>query len=130
LAEKAGVPNVSGQIQNAIDAMSQVIDKLLANGVIVLPPEREIPESSSAPMKTVCISGKLNSGKKKADYAEPLRAVGYALVDEVSKGLDYLVLADPGSTSSKAEKARKLGIEVISEEQLVKMVSGVPRVAS
>jgi DNA ligase (NAD+) len=81
-------------------------------------------------MKTVCISGKLNSGKKKADYAEPLRAVGYALVDEVSKGLDYLVLADPGSTSSKAEKARKLGIEVISEEQLVKMVSGVPRVAS
>ena len=41
-------------------------------------------------MKTICISGKLPSGKKKADYADPLRAIGYELVDDVNKGLDYL----------------------------------------
>lgn len=121
-AEKAGVPNVAGQIQDAIDAMSQVIDKLLANGVVVLPPERDIPASEAESLKTVCISGKLPSGKKKADYAEPLRTAGYALVDDVTKGLNYPVLADPGSTSSKAEKARKLGVEVISEEQLMQLV--------
>lgn len=102
--------------------MSQVIDKLLANGVVVLPPERDIPAPEAEPLKTVCISGKLLSGKKKADYAEPLRAAGYGLVDDVTKGLNYLVLADPGSTSSKAEKARKLGIEVISEEQLMQII--------
>jgi DNA ligase (NAD+) len=123
LAEKAGVPNVSGQIQDAIDKMSQVMDKLLANGVTVLPPVGDIPASDGMPLKTVCISGKLPSGKKKTDYAEPLNAAGYGLVDDVTKGLDYLVLADPNSSSSKAEKARKLGIEVISEERLEQMVS-------
>ena len=123
LAEKAGVPNVSVQIQDAIDKMSQVIDKLLANGVTVLPPVGDIPASDDVPLKTVCISGKLPSGKKKADYVAPLKAAGYGLVDDVTKGLDYLVLADPNSTSSKSEKARKLGIEVISEERLEQMVS-------
>ena len=33
----------------------------------------------------------------------------------VTKGLDYLVLADATSTSSKSEKARKLGTEIIDE---------------
>jgi DNA ligase (NAD+) len=127
LAEKAGVPNVSGQIQDAIDKMSQVIDKLLANGVTVMPPVGDIPASDDVPLKTVCISGKLTSGKKKAEFSEPLKAAGYLLVDDVTKGLDYLVLADPGSSSGKAEKARKLGIEVISEERLEQMVSdGAP----
>ena len=121
--EKAGVPNVAGQIQDAIDGMNPVIDKLLANGVTVLPPVRDIPAADAEPLKTVCISGKLPSGKKKADYAEPLRLAGYALVDEVTKGLNYLVLTDPGSTSGKAEKARKLGIEVISEAYLIALMA-------
>jgi DNA ligase (NAD+) len=73
-------------------------------------------------VRTVCISGKLPSGKKKADYEAPLRAAGYELVDEVTKGLNFLVLADPTSTSSKSEKARKLGVEVISEEKLMQMI--------
>ena len=46
------------------------------------------------PLKTICISGKLPSGRKKADYAEPLRAAGYELVDEVIKGLDFLFKID------------------------------------
>jgi DNA ligase (NAD+) len=44
------------------------------------------------------------------------------LVDAVTRDTTYLVLADPQSASSKAEKARKLGIEVISEEQLEAMI--------
>lgn len=126
IAEAAGVPNIGGQIQDGIDAMASVIDKLLAAGVTVLPPENDIPSSEEINMKTVCISGKLPSGKKKADYADPLRAIGYELVDEVSKGLDYLVLADPDSTSSKAEKARKLNIAVISEEALEQLIAKGP----
>ena len=71
--------------------------------------------------KTVCISGKLPSGKKKADYEAPLRAAGYELVDDVVKGLSLLVLADPTVVSSKSEKAKKLGVKVISETQLAKL---------
>ncbi len=72
---------------------------------------------------TVCISGKLHSGKKKSDYEEPLKAAGYALVDEVIKQLNYLVLSDPTPNSSKAEKARKLGVEIISEERLMQLTA-------
>jgi predicted DNA-binding WGR domain protein len=126
IAETAGVPNIGGQIQDGIDAMAPVIDKLLAVGVTVLPPENDIPSSEEPSMKSLCISGKLPSGKKKSDYAEPLRAIGFELVDDVSKEIDYLVLADPNSSSSKAEKARKLGIAVISEEALEQLIAQGP----
>jgi len=35
----------------------------------------------------------------------------------VKKGLDYLVMADPNSQSTKAKKARKLGIKLIGESE-------------
>jgi DNA polymerase-3 subunit epsilon len=71
---------------------------------------------------TVCISGKLLSGSKKADYAKPLQAIGLVLVDDVVKDLSYLVVADPGAVTSKAEKARKFGIPILSEEQLKALI--------
>jgi predicted DNA-binding WGR domain protein len=80
-----------------------------------------------APLLTICISGKLPSGKKKSDYEQPLLVAGYELVEDVTKGLNYLVLADPASNSSKAEKARKLGVTVISEEKLIQMVKSIPQ---
>lgn len=125
VAELAGAPNIAAPIQDGIDAMAAVIDKLLANGVEVLPPQEDLhgsAESVEALRPTVCISGKLPSGKKKADYQGPLRAAGYELVDEVSKELSYLVLADVESTSSKSTKAKKLGIRVIDEDELNLMI--------
>jgi DNA ligase (NAD+) len=104
--------------------MPAVIDKLLAFGVTVLPHERNSQSGNPAPARTICISGKLPSGRKKADYEAPLRAAGYELVDDVTKGLAYLVLSDPASTSGKAQKARKLGVAVISEEQLIELSTG------
>ena len=121
IATKAGVPNIGGQIQDGIDAMAQVIEKLIAAGVTVESHELSGVIAEKALEKTVCISGKLHSGHHKSHYEAPLKAVGYLLVDEVAKGLNFLVLADAGSTSSKSEKARKLGIPVISEEQLLQL---------
>ena len=43
-------------------------------------------------------------------------------VDTVDAGLDFLVLSEPGSTSSKAQKARKLNVALISEEELERML--------
>jgi DNA ligase (NAD+) len=123
MAERAGVPNLGGPIQDGIDAMAVVIDKMLANGVVIVPPQRDLPgEAGAGPARTVCISGKLPSGKKKSDYEAPLAAAGLKLVDSVTRETTYLVLADPQSASGKAEKARKLGIEVISEDALIEMV--------
>jgi DNA ligase (NAD+) len=121
-AAMAGVPGIGKQIQDGIESFSEVIEKMLANGVVVngLLPKAQAIEGA----RTLCISGKLNSGKKKADYADALRVVGIELVDDVSKGLNFLVLADPGSNSSKAQKAQKLGISIISEEEMILLAEG------
>jgi len=42
----------------------------------------------------------------------------------VSKGVSYLVQSDPNSTSSKTEKANKVGTKIISEDTLWDMISG------
>jgi hypothetical protein len=132
IAVKAGVPNIGGQIQDGIDAMSTVIDKLLACGVTAAPTIRSASGDTSqeaALRTTVCISGKLPSGKKKADYEQLLLVTGYQLVEDVTRELNFLVLSDPASTSTKSEKAKRLGVTVISEDQLIAMVGkGEPQV--
>jgi len=123
-AERAGVPNTGVAIQDGLDAMGGLIERMLAAGVIVRNIVAAVAAVSStgAALKTVCITGKLPSGKKKSDYAAPLEAAGYRLVDAVEAGLDFLVLAEPNSTSSKAQKARKLNVALISEEELERML--------
>lgn len=126
VAELAGAPNIAAPIHEGIDAMAPVIDKMLANGVEILPQQEDLhgsDETELSKRKTVCISGKLPSGKKKADYKELLQAAGYELLDDVTKDLSYLILADVASTSSKAIKARKLGVIVMTEEELAGLLN-------
>jgi DNA ligase (NAD+) len=122
VAEAAGAPSIGAVIQDEIDAKSDLIEALLANGVTVT----DVSETDLAPSdsKTVCITGKLPSGKKKGDYKAPLAAAGFELVDKVTKDLDFLVLADPDSTSAKAKKARSYGTALISEDQMNEMIGG------
>ena len=180
VAEAAGVPNMAQRIQDDIDAMAPLIDKMLAHGVRIISSDaarasgnaasasgdatsasgdaasasgdatsasgdaaidgtRGAADGSTADTdakveggrpdgdgrRTICISGKLPSGRKKSDYAVPLKSAGYLLVDEVRQGLDILVLADPDSTSAKAQKAIKLGIRIIGERQLEELIAGL-----
>ena len=64
--------------------------------------------------KTVCITGKLSSYKKKADAEQDLRAAGYTLVDSVTKNLDILVDEGDG-TSAKRKKAEQYGVLIITD---------------
>lgn len=121
-AAQVGLPSVGPQIQDRIDAQGAVIDGLLAAGVRISG-TGVIPTAADAQQPTVCISGKLPSGKKKGDYEEPLRRAGYVLVDDVSKGLDLLVLADPSRATGKAAKAKKFGVRIIDEDELAALVS-------
>ncbi len=119
LAEQVGAPNRGIAMQDSIDAQAPVIDKMLAFGVEILPPQEDVHASDdTAARKTVCISGKLPSGHKKSDYAPLLQAAGYTLEEDVRLGLDYLVLADAHSTSRKAQKARQWGVQILSEPAL------------
>jgi DNA ligase (NAD+) len=119
-AERVGAPNLGRSIQEGIDAMAQVIDKMLANGVTIPAVLRDVPGEPSQQVSrpTICISGKLPSGLKKSDYEAPLAAAGLELVDAVHAQLRYLVLAEADSSSGKAQKARKLNIAILDEPGL------------
>jgi DNA polymerase-3 subunit epsilon len=81
-------------------------------------------EISSEPVKgngkSVCFTGEMAAAfqgqpitreiaKKLAENA------GYLVLDNVTKKLDILVIADPNSQSGKAKKARQYGVQLIQE---------------
>jgi len=109
---------MADSIVKGLVSLSGTIDKLVS----VLDVQ-EVEEASGALVgKTFCMTGSLPSGTKRNEMGKRIEAVGGEFKSSVGKGLNYLVIADPASTSSKAEKARKLGVELISEEQLEEMM--------
>jgi DNA ligase (NAD+) len=70
--------------------------------------------------KSVCFTGAMQN---KRPVLEKMAAdAGADVKGSVGKGLTYLIIADPNSTSSKAQAARKLGTVLVSEEDFLKMV--------
>lgn len=65
--------------------------------------------------KSFCFSGV----RMTPEVAAAFHAAGHQEKSGVSAGLDFLVLKDPASTSSKAEKARSLGIKIISLDNFI-----------
>lgn len=66
-----------------------------------------------------CFTGKMNKPRKEL---EDLAKKHGGEVRSVSGSLTYLVIADQNSKSSKAVKARTLGVSLISEDGFLKMV--------
>lgn len=93
----------------------KLILALLSNGVEIK--ERAVGTLSG---KSVCFTGSM---KNKRPVLEKMAAdQGADVKGSVGKGLTYLVIADPNSTSSKAVAARKLGTTLISEEDFLDLV--------
>jgi DNA ligase (NAD+) len=84
----------------------------------------EITEESSAggvlSGKSFCLTGAMSRNRK--EIAADIEKSGGEIKSSVGKGLNFLVQADPTSTSSKTVKAEKYGTEIISEEQLLEMM--------
>jgi DNA ligase (NAD+) len=118
-AEAAGVPNVAARIVADLEKKRPLVEKLLRNGVLVREEAAAAKVSADAP--SFCFTGK--SSRPRAEMQSLVQAKGWGVKDDVSKGLTFLVLADPNSTSSKAVKARKLGTKCISEEEFFAMIS-------
>jgi DNA ligase (NAD+) len=69
--------------------------------------------------KTLVITGTL-PGLSRKEAAELIEKNGGKVAGSVSKKTDYLLAGE--AAGSKLTKANELGIEVISEEQLLKMI--------
>ena len=62
---------------------------------------------------TICISGKLNSYKTKAEAAQILKSMGYEVKDSVTKNTTILV-NESGRETDKTKKARQSGIQIVT----------------
>ena len=115
-------PIVAQHLRAFFDLASNndVITSLLESGV-------HWPEVSSNAQQETAISGKVFvltgalSTMSRTQAKEALMALGAKVTGSVSKKTDYLVAGeDPGS---KLKKALSLGVEVLSEEDLLQLVS-------
>ena len=71
--------------------------------------------------KTFVVTGSVNIFKNRNEIKEKLESVGAKVTGSVTKKTDYLV-CNEASSSSKYKKAMELGIPVITEEELLKML--------
>ncbi len=127
-AELAIIPGLgaikAASIVRGLKSREQEIQRLLAAGIIPVTPAQEGPLSGMS----FCFTGA--STRPRAELAQMVESRGGKALASVTKDLQYLVIADPASTSSKAVKARKLGTKLITEEEMVAMIADKEKAAS
>jgi len=101
-------------IADGIQKLQKVIKELVKFVKI------EEPKMGKLSGSSVCFTGEASRPRK--ELQTMAEAAGLEVKNSVSKGLTYLVMADPNSTSSKAQKARSIGTKCVSEEDFCKMV--------
>lgn len=75
--------------------------------------------------KSFCVTGSLRAMDRKA-FQDFVAERGGTAKTSVGAGLDYLVTNDPGSGSKKNQRAKKLGVGIITEDDFFKMAGGAP----
>jgi DNA ligase (NAD+) len=70
--------------------------------------------------KSFCFTGALSRPRKELEGM--VEALGGTLLSSVTKDLKYLVMADPESGSSKAQKAKKYGTACLDEAAFLALV--------
>lgn len=123
--EIESIKGIGKEMSSAIDGFftnesnQNVIKKLLENGLEISGPElSKIPET---PLKgkRFCFTGTLQS-MTRSEAEEKVEEKGGQAVSSVSSHLDYLVAgSEPGS---KLEKARSLGVTVLTEKEFLDLI--------
>lgn len=101
-----------GGLENRIP----IICKLLTKGI-------KIADPSDGPLKgmLVCMTGFRDGSMQDA-----VEAAGGTIKSGVSKKLNILVAREPDSTSGKAKKARKYGVEIVGIDEMWTRLGGKP----
>ncbi|MBP3895064.1 MAG: NAD-dependent DNA ligase LigA, partial [Mogibacterium sp.] len=72
--------------------------------------------------KTFVITGSLEHYANRKDLKAEIEAEGGRVAGSVSANTDYLITNDPNSGSSKNRTARELGVEIITEDEVRRML--------
>jgi len=119
------IPNIGSAVAKSIrdyfkDRKNlEYIKKLEDNGVVIEKQKTLIKKSGKLAGKKLVVTGTLDSMSRDEAKAA-VRAAGGDWVSSVSKNTDYVVVgAEPGS---KAEKAKTLGVKILSEKEFLKLI--------
>ena len=102
-------------IATGIKQLTPVIKELVKYVTI------EEPKMGKLIGQSICFTGSAELPRK--ELQAMAEGAGLTVKSSVGKDTTYLCITDPASTSSKAVKARSLGVKLISESDFVKLVS-------
>lgn len=103
-------------VVTGLAARAEEIQRLLAAGVVPVAPSA----GGGLAGKTFCFTGTLPRPRK--EYETLVETHGGTVLSGVTKELHYLVMSDPSSASTKAEKARKYGTQCIDADAFMALV--------
>lgn len=103
-------------VVSGLHKKSDTIDDLLDAGVSIA---KNNTVGNKLTGKSFCFTGSME--RPRGDLEKMVLSNG-GQIKSVSKDLTYLVIADLGSTSSKAAKARQCGVKLIQEDEFMRMV--------
>lgn len=103
--------------------MNKNLDRVieLANEMNFIVEEKKTVSDSIFKGKNICITGSLEVFKNRNELVSAIEAVGGHVVSSVTSKTDYLLTNNANSGSSKANKAKELGIAIISEKEFIGM---------
>ena len=110
----------SQSILQSLKNKKELVEELVSVGVVVKSDEVVTGEGPLSGLK-FCITGELSQPRPQI---EKLIKQNGGVIAGVSKNLNFLVTNEEASTSSKYVKAQALGISIINEKKLQKMIEG------
>lgn len=102
-----------------LDKILEILNKITSDGRYQNVPIVKRNDNKNG--KSVCFTGKLETiGRTQA--AKLAEKAGFEVKSGVSRGLTYLVTNNVESGSTKAEKAKQFGTQIINEEEFLRMI--------
>lgn len=91
------------------------LDYIVENYLNIKEEKQEVYEKKLQNL-TFCVTGKVSIWKNRDELSAFIENLGGKVTGSVSKNTDYLINNDVNSTSAKNNKAKELGIPIISEQ--------------
>jgi DNA ligase (NAD+) len=120
------IPNIGGAVARSIyeyfrnQHNLQFIQRLIKNGVNIKSQESRVKRKGALVGKKVVVTGTLEKLSRE-EAKDAIREAGGDWVSAVSKNTDFVVVGEnPGS---KYEKAKTLGVKILSEAEFLKLIS-------
>ena len=118
IGESTSIVLVGETFRNAYKALSQFTHPVWDTTAQAVPDGASL---SAIAGKHFVLTGKM--AKPRSEYESEIKLKMGLVQSSVNSKTDFLVIADVNSTSSKAKKARELGTQLISPEELEQMLN-------